>query len=158
MKSKNKAFVMLLVVVLSISLFAVPAYAQSIDGSNYSIKSYALGGGSTAYSVQYGFYLHIYDGIYEGTYFVPEGTLLYYGNPGNIAEYVVIAGKAYEYLDAKYDNANCGVGNPVGTFTMRHDTATRNFQQFAINEGSTNISVDGQIGNRTWTAMCYYLG
>lgn len=148
MKRIAQLFTFLLVVVLVLSISTASAFAESF----YPVTP------GVVYDLGNQHVLHIYDGVYQGTYYVPYNTVIGYGRENN-SDYVIIGGKALEALDAKYDTANCGVGTPVGTFTKRMETATINFQEYCNDyRGYYYLSTDGIIGDNTWNAICYHLG
>lgn len=154
MKHSIKIISLLLAFVLSFTILAVPAFADTAQYTpGISTKSSLPGVGVFSLNED-GHTLH----VNGERLFVPAGTLLYYGNPNNAYEYVIIAGKALNALDVKFPEAKCAVGTPGGTFTARHDTATKNFQQFCVLDGNTQISSDGMIGDITWNAMAARLG
>lgn len=104
-------------------------------------------------------YLHI-NGT---TYIVPNGTVVGY-NYTTYGTYVGTAQRALNFIDGKNMSnssgtlsCNCGAIDEV--FGSATYSAAYNFQYWCnFNSGWTQQTVDGIIGNRTWTSMNWYCG
>lgn len=148
----KKILYLLFAFAILVSVFCSMAYAEENSFDSIAFSTQSL-------STNYDYYLHI-NGT---TYIVPNGTLVGY-NHTTTGTYVGIAQRALNFISAKNmsnpsGTLSCNCGTVDSIFGQKTYSAVCNFQYWCNNNtGWGSASVDGIVGDTTWTRMNWYCG